>query len=44
MILLYEVSIWVAKIVKQKKSEQDESDSDSDGINKEDDLLEDFIG
>lgn len=44
MILLYEVSIWVAKIVKQQKSEQDESDSDSDGINKEDELLEDFIG
>jgi len=42
MILLYEVSIWVAKLVKQKKVEKNESDNE--GINKEDELLEDFLG
>ncbi len=41
MVLLYEVSIWVAKFVKQKKVE---ADSDNEGINKEDELLEDFLG
>lgn len=40
MILLYEVSIFVAKIVKQKKIDSDESE----GINEEDELLEDFLG
>ena len=45
MILLYEVSIWVAKLVKQKKMEADEEiDHESEGINKEDELLEDFLG
>ena len=44
MILLYEVSIWVAKLVKQKKNEAAEVESDSEGINKEDELLEDFLG
>jgi len=45
MILLYEVSIFVAKIVKQKKQEKEtEDDGDSEGINKEDELLEDFLG
>ncbi len=44
MILLYEVSIWVAKLVRQKKIEAEEIESDSEGINKEDELLEDFLG
>lgn len=44
MILLYEVSIWVAHLVKQKKIEADESEEGSEGINKEDELLEDFLG
>ncbi len=42
MILLYEVSIWVAKLVKQNKKKATEDDSE--GINKEDELLEDFLG
>jgi len=42
MILLYEVSIFVAKLVRQKKQEKE--DSESEGINKEDELLEDFLG
>ncbi|NQV16226.1 twin-arginine translocase subunit TatC [bacterium] len=44
VILLYEVSIWVAKLVKQKKNEDSEVEDDSEGINKEDELLEDFLG
>jgi len=45
MILLYEVSIFVAYLVKQKKEEaRDEDDQGSEGINKEDELLEDFLG
>lgn len=59
MILLYEISIWVAKLVKQKKvdasdkieedlerieAEAAENEEDAEGINKEDDLLEDFLG
>jgi len=44
MILLYEVSIWVAKLVKQKEIEENEADQDTEGINKEDELLEDFLG
>ncbi len=45
MILLYEVSIWVAKLVKQKKMESSkEVEEASEGINKEDELLEDFLG
>jgi len=41
MILLYEVSIWVAKLVKQKKVE---AEQETEGINREDELLEDFLG
>ncbi len=44
MILLYEVSIWVAKLVEQKKKEVEESGEGSGGINKEDKLLEDILG
>ncbi|MCF7826696.1 MAG: twin-arginine translocase subunit TatC [Candidatus Marinimicrobia bacterium] len=44
MILLYEISIFVAKLVKQKKIEDAEMEADSEGINKEDELLEDFLG
>ena len=44
MILLYEVSIWVAKLVKQKKQEAQEIEDEAEGINKEDELLEDFLG
>ncbi len=44
MILLYEVSIWVAKLVKQKKNEAAEDEDANEGINKEDELLEDFLG
>jgi sec-independent protein translocase protein TatC len=45
MVLLYEVSIFVAKFVKQKKMEKsDLEEVDSEGINKEDELLEDFLG
>lgn len=43
MILLYEVSIQVARIVKQKQKEKDDDEAD-EGINKEDELLEDFLG
>jgi len=45
MIMLYEVSIFVAKLVKQKKMEKSELEEvESEGINKEDELLEDFLG
>ena len=45
MILLYEISIFVAKLVKQKKQEAlDKEEVESEGINKEDELLEDFLG
>jgi len=44
MILLYEVSILVAKLVRQKQADEAESDSSDGGINKEDELLEDFLG
>jgi len=45
MILLYEVSIFVSKLVGQGKQQQKEQNStDSEGINKEDELLEDFLG
>ncbi len=44
MILLYEVSIFVAKLVKQKKLDASEEIENSEGINKEDELLEDFLG
>lgn len=44
MIMLYEISIFVAKLVKQKKVEDAETEVDSEGINKEDELLEDFLG
>jgi sec-independent protein translocase protein TatC len=45
MVLLYEVSIFVAKLVKQKKQEKAEMEEvESEGINKEDELLEDFLG
>ncbi|MCF7824724.1 MAG: twin-arginine translocase subunit TatC [Candidatus Marinimicrobia bacterium] len=43
MILLYEVSIWVSKLVKQKKP-TDDDELKSEGIIKEDALLEDFLG
>ncbi len=44
MILLYEVSILVAKLVKQKRQENQDEEIESEGINKEDELLEDFLG
>ncbi len=44
MILLYEVSIWVAKLVKQNKQKTDDAEDDPEGINKGDELLEDFLG
>ena len=44
MIILYEISIFVAKVVKQKEVESQEAEADTEGINKEDDLLEDFLG
>jgi len=45
MVLLYEISIFVAKLVKQKKEKKDEQEEvESEGINKEDELLEDFLG
>lgn len=44
MILLYEISILVAKVVKQKQVKADEVEDASEGINKEDELLEDFLG
>ncbi|MEA3288240.1 MAG: twin-arginine translocase subunit TatC [Candidatus Marinimicrobia bacterium] len=44
MVLLYEVSILVAKLVKKKKMEDEIAEDDSPGINKEDELLEDFLG
>ena len=44
MVLLYEVSIWVAKLVKKQKLETEIVEDNSDGINKEDELLEDFLG
>ena len=43
MILLYEVSIWVAKFVKKKKIEAAQ-EAQAAGINKEDEVLEDFLG
>ena len=44
MILLYEVSIFVARVVKQKKVDAEQDGDGSEGINKEDELLEDFLG
>jgi len=51
MIMLYEISIWVAKLVKKKKIQAEElaneaetPPSGSTGINQEDELLEDFLG